>query len=75
MKRFVLLWIATGTLLGSASELTDLHASKEHVVDERENYFQTSTSYKISPKVNPITGDLIEEEADLIVDISEFHLT
>jgi len=34
---------------------------------KRENYFQTSTPYKITPNVNPITGDLIEEETDLIV--------
>ncbi len=36
-------------------------------VKTRENYFQTSTPYKITPNVNPVTGDLIEEEADLVV--------
>ncbi len=41
--------------------------AKEHIIDKRENYFQTSTSYKITPKVNPITGELSEEEIDLVV--------
>ena len=67
MKWCILLLIATGALFGAQEKVTDLQVSKEHVVDQRENYFQTSTPYKISPKVNPMTGDLIEEEADLIV--------
>ncbi len=45
----------------------DLEASKEHTLDKRQNYFLTSTDYKISPKVNPITGEYCEEELDLVV--------
>lgn len=52
-------------------EIPDIQASqgggKAVTIDQRENFFQTSTSYKIAPNVNPITGDLIEEEADLVV--------
>ena len=67
MKWCILLLIATGALFGAQEKVADPQVSKEHVIDQRENYFQTSTPYKISPKVNPITGDLLEEEADLIV--------
>lgn len=45
----------------------DIEASKEHILDKRQNYFLTSTDYKISPKVNPITGEYCEEELDLVV--------
>ncbi|MBI3900653.1 MAG: RHS repeat protein, partial [Chlamydiia bacterium] len=38
-----------------------------HILDTPENHFQTSTPYKIAPHVNPITGDLLEEEIDLVV--------
>lgn len=46
----------------------DVTASQEHILDRRQNYFLTSTDYKISPKVNPITGEYCEEELDLIFD-------
>ncbi len=46
-------------------------AAKETVLDQQENFFPTSTPNKIVPRVNPITGDLIEEEMDLIVAGSE----
>ena len=42
-------------------------AAKEQIIDQQENYFLTSTSYKIAPKVNPITGEYSEEEVDLVV--------
>ena len=45
----------------------DLQASKEYVLDQRQNYFLTSTDYRITPKVNPITGEYCEEDVDLIV--------
>jgi len=38
----------------------------DQIIDQQENYFQTST-YKIIPNVNPITGDLTEDEVDLVV--------
>ena len=68
MKWIALFLLCTSSLFGTLFEdLIDPHAYKQHVVDQRENYFQTSTPYKISPNVNPITGDLIEEEIDLVV--------
>ncbi|MBS0623525.1 MAG: RHS repeat protein [Verrucomicrobia bacterium] len=45
----------------------DLEVSKEHILDQRQNYFLTSTDYKINPKVNPITGEYCEEEVDLVI--------
>jgi len=39
--------------------------------DTPEHQFQTSTSYPITSDVNPITGDLIVEEVDLVVAGSE----
>jgi YD repeat-containing protein len=48
-------------------DLSDIEASKEHVLDQRQNYFLTSTDYRITPKVNPITGEYCEEEVDLVV--------
>ena len=50
-----------------APDIFDFQASKEHVLDQRQNYFLTSTDYKISPRVNPITGEYCEEELDLVV--------
>lgn len=41
--------------------------AKEQTINQRENFFETSTPYKIAPHVNPVTGDLLEEENDLIV--------
>jgi len=68
MKWFSLFLICTPSLFGiPVEECIDLQASKQTVIDHRENYFQTSTPYKISPNVSPITGDLIEEEIDLVV--------
>jgi RHS repeat-associated protein len=46
--------------------LPQAHTTKK-IVDRQENFFQTSTTYSLAPHVNPITGDLIEEETDLIV--------
>lgn len=48
-------------------DVFDFKVSKEHIIDKRENYFLTSTDYKIAPKVNPITGEYCEEEVDLVV--------
>lgn len=48
-------------------ELFDLQASQERVLDKRENYFLTATDNRITPKVNPITGEYCEEEIDLVV--------
>lgn len=48
-------------------ELSDIEASTEQVLDQRQNYFLTSTDYRITPTVNPITGEYCEEEADLVV--------
>jgi hypothetical protein len=72
MKWIALFLLCTASLFGTPpEEFIDLQAYKQHVVDQRENYFQTSTPYKISPNVNPITGDLIEEETDLARIFSE----
>lgn len=48
-------------------DIFDFQASKERVLDQRQNYFLTSTDYRITPKVNPITGEYCEEELDLVV--------
>ena len=45
----------------------DIQAKKEHTLDQRENYFLTSTDSPITPKVNPITGEYCEEATDLVV--------
>ena len=50
-----------------AEELDIPDASKEHILDKRQNYFLTSTDYRIAPKVNPITGEYCEDELDLVV--------
>jgi len=42
-------------------------ASKERIIDKQENFFQTSTTYSLAPHVNPIIGDLLEEETDFVV--------
>lgn len=52
-------------------ESFDREAAQECVLDKRQNYFLTSTDYRIAPKVNPITGEYCEEEADLVVAGSE----
>ncbi|MFN0065350.1 MAG: DUF6531 domain-containing protein [Chlamydiales bacterium] len=52
-------------------EIFAFQTSKEHVLDQRQNYFLTSTDYRINPKVNPITGEYCEEEVDLVVAGSE----
>ena len=56
---------------GESIELPDIEESTEHVLDKRQNYFLTSTDYKIAPKVNPVTGEYCEEELDLVVAGSE----
>jgi len=70
-KRF--LWLifllCVSSVFAEEGDIFDPQAGKDRdqIFDQRENYFQTSTPYKITPKVNPITGDLIEEETDLVV--------
>ncbi len=63
------LLIGMGVLFGTEADpdIFDFDASKEHVLDKRQNYFLTSTDYQIAPKVNPITGEYCEEELDLVV--------
>jgi RHS repeat-associated protein len=65
--KWLLLCLAFCSCLIAEEDFSDLEASKEKVLDQRENYFLTSTDYRITPKVNPITGEYCEEEADLIV--------
>lgn len=48
-------------------DLPRIEASKERVLDQRQNYFLTSTDYRMTPKVNPVTGEYCEEEIDLVV--------
>ena len=69
MKSLIISAILLTQSLLVAAPIPDIEASKDRnqTIDQRENYFQTSTPHKITPKVNPITGDLIEEEADLVV--------
>lgn len=47
--------------------LLQVSSSETSLLNERKNYFLTSTDYKIIPKVNPITGEYCEEELDLVV--------
>lgn len=49
------------------AEIIDLELSQNHVLDKQQNYFLTSTDYRIAPKVNPITGEYEEQELDLVV--------
>ena len=65
---FLLLFLSS---LVYAEEKKPPEIAAEKLLDQRENYFQTSTSYQITPNVNPITGDLIEEDIDLVVAGSE----
>src|ERR1700733_2887740 len=71
MKLLLLAALIPTLLFAEVEEAFDIDATKQKVIDQRENYFQTSTPYKITPNVNPITGDLIEEEADLVIAGSE----
>ncbi len=76
MKKFLLFFFALTLPLSIFAELADsdyfpFQASKERVLDRRENYFLTSTDYRITPKVNPVTGEYCEEELDLVVAGSE----
>ena len=71
MKLLLLAALIPTLLFAEVEEAFDIDATKQKVIDQRENYFQTSTPYKITPNVNPITGDLIEEEVDLVIAGSE----
>lgn len=68
-KGFIVLFLLMVNALSAEEELDDydIKISKEHIIDKRENYFLTKTDYKITPKVNPITGEYCEEEVDLVV--------
>ena len=67
-KLLVLLLFLMNSLAAEEDlDFFDFEASKEHVLDQRQNYFLTSTDYRITPKVNPITGEYCEEELDLVV--------
>ncbi|NGX61670.1 MAG: hypothetical protein K940chlam9_01159, partial [Chlamydiae bacterium] len=63
---FTLLLLFVSSLFAT-EDLPDLQASKEVILDTQENYFLTSTDTRITPKVNPITGEYCEEEVDLVV--------
>jgi hypothetical protein len=67
--RFLFTLLICLSPLLSASEKDPFHpqAIKEKTLDQRENYFRTSTDYTIHPNVNPITGELNEEETDLVI--------
>lgn len=70
MKKWVVLFLVLmSNFLWAEDEIEffDFEAATEHVLDKRQNYFLTSTDYKITPKVNPITGEYCEEELDLVV--------
>ncbi len=62
---FFLLWIS-GLQADEEIDFPKPETSRK-IFDTRENYFLTSTDYKIKPKVNPITGHYCEEELDLVV--------
>lgn len=76
MKKFFLSFFVVTLTFSIFAELADsdsfpFQATKERVLDKRENYFLTSTDYRITPKVNPVTGEYCEEELDLVVAGSE----
>jgi len=76
MKKWLFVFLACvlSTFLFASDDVSDaldIQASKDHVIDQRENYFLTSTDYRITPKVNPITGEYCEDEVDLVVVGSE----
>ncbi|MCB1181735.1 MAG: hypothetical protein KDK55_06940 [Chlamydiia bacterium] len=70
MKKWLVLFLLLMShFLWSEEEIEcfDFEAATEHALDKRQNYFLTSTDNKITPKVNPITGEYCEEELDLVV--------
>ena len=67
MKWLIALTLFFSTSVFSQEKIPKVEASKGKVYETCENHFQTSTPYKITPTVNPITGDHMAEEADLIV--------
>jgi hypothetical protein len=73
MKRYVvfLALCLLSALYGEENGEPQAGKDRNIIIDERENYFQTSTPYKITPTVNPLTGDLLEEEMDFVVAGSE----
>lgn len=68
MRHWLFLFLLMSSLIAEEDlDFFDLEASKELILDKRQNFFLTSTDYKIAPKVNPITGEYCEEELDLVV--------
>jgi hypothetical protein len=65
MQWYVLILALCSCLFAKENPI-DLKA-KETILDHRENFFLTSTDYRIIPKVNPISGEYCEEEMDLMV--------
>lgn len=63
------LFLFTSIFIYAEEDCLKTNFSKDQttVLNKQENYFQTSTPPKIGFNVNPITGDLIEEEQDLLV--------
>jgi len=66
MRYFFLCLIFSSALFANEEGL-ELIASTNQVTDKQQNYFLTSTAYKINPRVNPITGTYTEESLDLVV--------
>jgi YD repeat-containing protein len=69
--KWIVVFLALCSSLIAEEDFCDIEASKEKVLDTRENYFLTSTDYRITPKVNPISGEYCEEEMDLVVSGSQ----
>jgi YD repeat-containing protein len=63
----VLIFVSSLCATEDDTDIFDFQVSKENVLDQRQNYFLTSTDFRIAPKVNPITGEYYEEELDLVV--------
>ena len=63
----LLVFVSSLIATENGADTFNFQASRDHVLDKRQNYFLTSTDYKITPRVNPITGEYCEEELDLVV--------
>ncbi|MCC5832531.1 MAG: RHS repeat-associated core domain-containing protein [Chlamydiales bacterium] len=66
-KNWAFLFLVLLSSFLSAAEEDYPEVSKEHILDQQENHFLTSTDCRIAPKVNPVTGEYCEEEIDLVV--------
>jgi Domain of unknown function (DUF6531) len=69
--KWLLLCLAFCSCLIAEEDFSE--ASKAKVLDQRENYFLTSTDYRVALKVNPITGESYEEDSSFDLQAAKQH--